>query len=175
VSRDVRPRLKNVRITEASVMRIWWKFMFLLVASLLTGCAHVQVSLISLDGSQTTDLNKVALIIEDQNHPALLHGVDGVPLKTMRIPSAFEKYAYVLSGGRYVFWLAGMPYPHPLIPQRRRCYTMKVELIKGVRYLLKEEVGTKKALLMREDTRETVSIGNLVDEPWVFLRGCKWQ
>jgi len=52
---------------------------------------------------------------------------------------------------------------------------MQVELEKGVKYLLKEDVDAKKALLTREDTGVMVSKGELVDLPWVFSRGCKWQ
>jgi hypothetical protein len=28
--------------------------------------------------------------------------------------------------------------------------------------------------LLKEDTGETVSLGELVDEPWIFARECKW-
>lgn len=147
----------------------------LLVIGLLAGCAHTRPSLVPLGGSPTTDLTSVALVREDHNHPAILRGLDQVLLESIRIPSALKDYAYAITPGRHVFWLMGSPYPHPLIPQRLRCYTMQVELEKGVKYLLKEDVGAKKALLTREDTGVMVSTGELVDLPWVFSRGCKWQ
>lgn len=155
-------------------MTIWYKSKFLLLAILLTCCACAQRSLISLDGSQTIDLTRVALIVEDQNFPALFRGLDGVPLDSMRVPTVFGRYAYVMSPGPHMFWLKGSPYPHPLVPQRIRCYTMHVELQPGVGYILKEETADNKVLLVREDTGETVSTGELVDEPLVFQRDCKW-
>ena len=156
-------------------MCTWRQLRFLLVSCFLAGCAHVPESRVSLDGSQITDLTKVALIEEDKSHPALLRGLDGVELDSMRIPNAFGQYVYVVSAGRHALWVTDMPYGHPLIPQRRRCYTIRADLSKGVRYRLKEDANMKKALLVRTDTGETVSTGELVDEPWVFSRPCKWQ
>lgn len=155
-------------------MTFLYKSMLLLLIFTLPGCASVSRTLISLDGSQTTDLSQVSLIIEDQDNPALLRGVDGVPIKTMRVPSVFGNYAYVIRPGSHVLWLKGSPYPHPLLPQHIRCYTMHVVLQQGVRYILVEEIRNKKAKLVRENTRETISYGALVDEPLVFKRECKW-
>ena len=142
---------------------------------LLAGCAHGPISLVSLDGSQTSDLSRVSVIMEDENHPVLLRGLDGVPFKSMRVPGPLGKYAYVMSAGNHVFWVKGAPYPHPLMPQRIRCYTLHVELAPGGRYLLKEEDDGNRALLLRADTGDVGAIGQLVDEPWIFLRDCKWE
>jgi hypothetical protein len=50
-----------------------------------------------------------------------------------------------------------------------------VELVHGGRYLLKEDVEAKKALLVITATGEVVSTGELVDEPWVFIKDCTWD
>jgi hypothetical protein len=113
--------------------------------------------------------------VEDENHPALLRGLDGVRFSSMKVPSLFSNYAYVIGPGNHVFWVKGTPYPHPLIPQRIRCYTLHVELAPGERYLLKEEEDANRALLLRADTGEVEAIGKLVDEPWVFIRDCNWR
>ena len=155
-------------------MTIGGKLIFLLIAMLLIGCAGISRTLISLDGSRTDDLTVVALITEDQNFPVLLRGLDGMAVKSMRIPNPYGRYAYVMGAGKHVLWLKSAPYPHPLIPQRLYCYTMSAELHPGVSYYLKEDVGKKQALLLREDSGETVSTGELVDEPWVFQRDCRW-
>jgi hypothetical protein len=151
------------------------KSQLLLFALLVAGCAHFQMTLVPLDGSETNDLSRVSLIMEDEGFPLLLRGLDGVPLKSMRVPSAFGKYAYVVSPGRHVLWVKGAPYPHPLLPQRIRCYVLDVELAQGARYLLKEEVTAKKALLLVGATGKVESTGELVDEPLVFVRDCKWE
>lgn len=147
----------------------------LLLTMLIASCAHTPMSLVSLDGSQTNDLSRVSLITEDHDNPALLRGVDGTPLKSLRIPSALGEYAYVMSAGNHVLWVKGTPYPHPLIPQRIRCYVLHVALVPGGRYVLREDVAAKKAFLVRTETGEIESTGGMVDEPWVFARDCKWN
>ena len=145
------------------------------VAFWLSGCAHVSESFIPLDGPPVNDLSQVAQIVEDADHPVLLRGLDGIPLKPVRVSHDFYKYAYVVQPGHHVFWGMNAPYGHPLVPQRIRCYIIQAEVAQGTRYRLKEDVRLKKPLLLRDDTGETVSIGQLVDEPWVFLRSCRWQ
>ncbi len=147
----------------------------ILVTLTLAGCAHIPVSLVSLDGSPTDNLSRVAVVAESETHPALLRGLDGAALNTMRVPNELGKYAYVLNPGHHLFWLKSVPYPNPLIPQHLRCYTLTVELAPGMRYLLEEDVGAKRASLVRRDTGEVVSTGELVDQPWVFERDCKWE
>lgn len=143
------------------------------------GCAHVEPSLISLDGSQVNELSRVSLIIEDRDSPALLRGLDGaVPtFRTMRVPGVFSNYAYVMAPGPHVLWIKGMPWasPYALLPQRIRCYTMKATLAPGERYYLKEDEHAKKVFLLREDAMTPEASGELVDEPWGFLRECRWQ
>lgn len=141
----------------------------------LIGCAHISESLIPLDGSPIDDPSQVAQIVEDANYPVLLRGLDGVPLESVRVSNAFYKYAYLVKPGHHVFWGMNAPYPHPLVPQRIRCYVIQAEVEQGVRYRLKEDIRLKRPLLLRDDTGETLSIGQLVDEPWVFLRSCRWQ
>jgi hypothetical protein len=150
------------------------KSLVLLFSIFLAGCSLGQLSLIPLDGSQTTDLAQVALVREDPNHPALLRGLDGVFVHSFRVPKAFEKYSYVMSAGSHTFWLKGSPYPLPVLPQRIRCYTLHAVLVQGMRYCLKEDEGSGKALLIMEGTGETVATGDLVDEPWIFIRDCRW-
>jgi hypothetical protein len=146
------------------------------VVLFLTGCAHTPMSLISLDESKTSDLSSVSVIMEDQNRPALLKGLDGRLIPSVRIPDPFfGNYAYVMNAGTHVFWLKGLPYPHPLIPQRLSCYKMRVELEQGKRYLLKEEPHEKRAVIISVATGAIESTGKLVDEPWVFIRDCKWD
>ena len=145
------------------------------VAFWLSGCTHISGSFISLDGSPGNDLSLVAQIVEDADYPVLLRGLDGIPLKSVRVPNDFNKYAYLMKPGHHVFWVMNAPYGHPLVPQKIRCYVIQVELEQSTRYRLKEDSVIKRALLLRDDTGAVVSIGQLVDEPWVFLRSCRWQ
>ena len=141
----------------------------------LSGCAHISESFIPIDDSPVNDLSLVAQIVEDPDYPVLLRGLDGIPLKSVRVQNDFFRYAYLLKPGHHVLWVMNAPYGHPLVPQKMRCYVIEAELGQGARYRLKEDIGMKKALLLRDDTGATVSSGQLVDEPWVFLRSCRWQ
>lgn len=80
-----------------------------------------------------------------------------------------------MKAGQHLFWVMNLPYGHPLIPQKMRCYVIEAELAQGALYRLKEDIDMKRALLVRNDTGEKVAIGRVVDEPWVFLRSCRWQ
>jgi len=68
-----------------------------------------------------------------------------------------------------------MPYGHPLIPQKIRCYVIEAQLAAGTRYRLEEDSGNKEARVLRDDNGERVASGRLADEPWVFSGSCRWQ
>jgi len=158
-------------------MRIQPISALVLIAFWLSGCSHVSQSLISLDGSPVNDLSKIALIVEDADHPLLLRGLDGIPLKTMRVPNAFSNYAYLMKAGPHIFWVRDVPYGHPIFAffEKIHCYVLEVELAQGMQYRLREDAEMKRALLLNHATGETVAIGRLVDEPWVPSRGCQWR
>jgi hypothetical protein len=156
-------------------MRAHNNVVLVLIVVWLNGCALLLPSQISVDGSPTNELSQVAQLSEDSTQPLLLRGVDHVPLDTARVPSAFNSYTYVMKGGQHTLWVMSMPYGHPLIPQKIRCYVIDVELAGGVRYRLEEDSGEKRALVLRQDTGERVAIGRMVDEAWVFQRRCAWQ
>lgn len=163
-------KIKRSRRIAMRYILVFAPFMFWLI-----GCANISESLVPLDDSPVNDLTHVAKIVEDASYPALLRGVDGSPLKSVRVSNDFYKYAYLIKPGHHVFWLMNAPHGHPLVPQRIRCYVMQVELKQGARYQLKEDAGKKLAFLLADGTDEVLSIGQLVDEPWVFLRSCRWQ
>jgi hypothetical protein len=153
------------------------KLLLVLLAFGLNGCAHVSQSLISLDGAQVNDLSKLAVLVEDHDQPLLLRGLDGVPLKSMRVPSMFSKYMYLLKPGPHVLWVRDVPYGHPVIAifESAHCYVMEVELASGMQYRIREDAEMKRALFLEDKTGKTVAIGRLVDEPWIPERGCQWQ
>jgi len=158
---------KGIQLKSVLVFAAFW----------LTGCTQFSSSLISIDGSPINDLSKIALLVEDSDHPLLLRGSDGIPQESMRVPNAFIKYAYLIKPGSHVFWLKNVPYGHPIFAlfERVRCYVIEVELTQGMQYRLKEDKKMKRALLLNDETGETVAIGQLVDEPWILSRDCKWQ
>jgi hypothetical protein len=147
----------------------------LLLAGLLTGCAHLGPDLIPVGEATAGDLSRVALLREDSNHPVIVRGVDGIALDSVRIPSPITDYAYVLTPGRHTLWVKGAPYPHPLVPQRIYCYSIEITLEKGGQYVLVEERDNDRALALDERTRAIVAVGPLVDKPWVFERDCRWR
>ena len=145
-----------------------------LTVSLLGGCAHSPPSLIPVNDAPLDDPARVARLNERAKNPLLLRGVDQQPLESLRTPSSWNDYDYVLKAGKHSLWVKSMPYGYPPIPQRIRCYVIEVELVGGMRYRLMEELSPKRALLLRADTGEQVASGLLVDEPWVFSRTCRW-
>jgi len=151
--------------------------MLVLVSLWLNGCAHVSQTLISLDGSPVTDLSKVAVVVEDADHPLLLRGLDGHPVDSMRVPNAFANYAYLMKSGHHEFWVRDLPVGHPVWAtfERIRCYVIEAELERGMKYRLKEDTDRKIALLLSHETGIAIATGQLVDEPWIVSRGCQWK
>ena len=135
---------------------------------------HLPPSLISLGGAPVDDLSRVAQVSERSDHPLLLRGLDQVPLDAVRVPSVFNDDVYLLAAGQHTLWLMSMPYGHPLVPQKIRCYVIEATLEAGTRYRLEEGAG-KQAFLSRDDTGVRVALGRLVDERWVFSGSCRWQ
>ena len=140
----------------------------------LGGCAHAPPTLIAVNDAPLDDTARVARLNENAPHPLLLRGVDHQPLASLRTPAGWKDYDYVLTAGRHTLWLKSMPYGHPLLPQRIRCYVIDVELLGGMRYRVQEDPGHTQALLLRTDTGEQLASGPLVDAPWMFSRQCRW-
>jgi hypothetical protein len=145
----------------------------LLAAAVLPSCAPLTQSIISLDGSGDAD-PAAARLHTDANHPLLLHGLDGRPVDFIRVPSALRVWTYVVAPGRHRLWLTSMPFGHPLLPQRIRCYVIDASLEAGVGYVLREDPASKQAQVVRYDTGETVALGHPADQPPVQMRGCQW-
>jgi len=151
------------------------KAVLVLIVMWLSGCAHMQESLIPLEGAPVDDLSQVAQLSEGSSQPLLLRGLDQTPLDTGRIPSGFSDHVYVLKAGRHTLWVMSMPYGNPLIPQKIRCYVIEAQLAAGMRYRLEEDSVSKEARVLRDDNGERVALGRLADEPWVFSGSCRWQ
>ncbi len=137
----------------------------------LGGCA---VPPIPLAGALAGDAARVATLRGDSAQSLLLRGLDGLPLAEACIPAPHRECVYLIIPGRHVLWLKNAPYPLPLIPQQIRCYVIDAELLAGVRYSVEEDSGRKVAQLLRDDTRQQVASGTLVDEPWIFASDCRW-
>lgn len=170
------PAIEHTHMSKPEIRR-QSNAVLLLFACFLSGCSSVSPSLIPLDGSPVNDPSKVALITEDTDYPLLLRGLDGIPLKTMRVPNAFHNYAYIMKSGPHTLWLRDVPYGHPVFAsfEKAHCYVMEVELVQGMKYRLREDVELKKALLIDDATGQTIAMGELVDEPWIPARGCRWR
>lgn len=137
----------------------------------LGGCAVFSPSLIPIDDAPTHDLSLVAALRQDLD-TLLLRGVDRMPAP---LPFPIEA-VYLIKPGRHMLWakmVPGLMVPLP-IPQKIRCYVIEAELLAGVLYYLEEDAGGKSARLLREDPRQVVASGPLVDEPWIFASDCRW-
>lgn len=156
-------------------LSIVWGLPVILALVAFGGCAPLSHSIISLDGSGTESLASVAVLIYDSRYPLLLHGLDGKPLDTVRVPSALRTWSFVVSPGKHLLWVSSVPYGHPLIPQFIRCYTIDVTLEPANCYILLYDAANEQALLLRQGTREPVAYGHLADKPLVFERSCRWD
>ena len=148
--------------------------LFLAMPVMFGGCASLTHSIVSLDGTSTDNPALVSVLVYDPANPLILHAIDGKPLP-VRVPTAFRDWSFVVSPGRHVLWVSGLPFPHPLIPQHRTCYSFDVVLEAGATYILKEDYAKEQAFLILQDRREPAATGRLVDRPWVFERDCRWE
>ena len=130
--------------------------------------------MVSLDGSSIENPAAVATISVETTNPLLIVGLDGKLLESVRFQSAFRTWSYVMSPGKHVLWLSSTPYGY-LFPQRHRCYSMEVFVSPDVKYVLKEIPGEKRAMMLFQAGGKPVTTGELVDNPWVFERGCRWE
>lgn len=160
----------------------FWQFKIRMRSLLLSltivvigGCASLSHKIVSLDGSSVDSPDKIATIDVETRNPLLIHGLDGELLTPVKLQSAFRTWSFVVSPGHHVLWLSSTPYGHPLVPQRHRCYSMEVFLSPGGKYVLSELPGQKRALLLPQAGGSPIAIGKLVDNPWVFERGCRWK
>lgn len=145
----------------------------LLTTAALWACTPLSHSLVLLNGSDAGDPAAVALIDTDPGHPLLLRGLDEKPL-AVRVPSALRTWTYVVAPGRHRLWVSSVPYGHPFLPQRIRCYVIEATLDAGVRYVLKDDPANEWVLLTRHGGGEAVAAGRLVDAPLVTESGCRW-
>lgn len=163
---------KRFRVSHFGIV---WILSVLSVLAASGGCAPLSHSIVSLDGSSTESLASVAMLSADSSYPLLIRGVDGKPLDSVRVPNAFRDWSFVVMPGKHLLWLSSIPYGHPLLPQSIRCFTMDVTLEPGIHYIMRYEAANGKAVLLRWDTNDPVAHGQLVDKPWVFERGCRWN
>ena len=148
--------------------------LLLAMAVMVGGFAPLTHSVVSLDGASADNPALVSVLVHDSANPLILHAIDGNMLP-IRVPTAFRDWSFVVSPGRHVLWVSGLPYPHPLIPQHRTCYTLDAVLEAGATYILKEDFAREQAFLFLQGRREPVVTGRLVDRPWVFERDCRWE
>jgi hypothetical protein len=139
----------------------------------LAGCAPMTHSMISLDESGSGDLSTASILTIDFDSPVVLRGVDN-RLLPVRVPSAFRDWSFVISPGKHLLWVSSVPYPHPLFPQRIRCFVLDVSLDPGIRYILRYDLGNELALIFRQGGTQPEATGRLVDKPLVFDQECKW-
>lgn len=145
-----------------------------LIVWFLGGCAVSSPSLIPIDGAPAHDLSLVAGLREDFAQTLLLRGLDRMPT-SMHLPGPGSSQAiYLIKPGRHMLWAKNVSYGPPMIPQKIRCYVIEAELLAGVLYYLEEDAGGKNARLLRDDSRQVVASGPLVDEPWIFASDCRW-
>lgn len=146
----------------------------LLSATLLSSACTSLAPPVSLDGSDPRDLARLAVLRPSDAHPLVLRGLDGAPLDTLR-SLRIRTPTYVVAPGTHTFRAVGAPYPHPLLPQRLRCYVIEVRLEAGQRYVIGEDPEREQAFVAEVASGRRVATGVVVDKPFVFQRDCRWH
>ena len=145
------------------------------VCALVLGCASLSASVISVDGADPADHAHIARIAVNADRPVLLRAVDGQHLSGVHVSSRVRSYTYALRPGSHVLWLSNVPYGIPFLPQHLKCFVMHATLSAGATYELRFDADTQKPVLKHSAADEPDIEGRLVDEPFIFERGCKWQ
>jgi hypothetical protein len=145
-----------------------------LAVYMVCGCGaltHVRVPVGSADA--VTPSTEVQLAV-DPDRPVLLRAVDGQALAWIQISNRLRAITYVLPPGEHELWLSAAPYGLPFLPQRLRCYVLRASFAAGGIYKLALDPDRQAPLLVGIDPELQV-VGELVDEPLVLERGCKWR
>ena len=146
-----------------------------MAAAATSGCAPLSHSLVSLDGSATGAPSAVATLTLDPDNPLILRGLDGAPIRPVRVPSALRTWSFVVKPGKHLLWASSVPYGLPLLPQSMRCYAIDVRLEAGTEYVLRHDADRRHALVVRRGAAAPEATGRLVDEPSIMERSCRWD
>lgn len=146
-----------------------------LAAAATFGCAPLTHSHITLDGSATDAPSAAATLSLDPDNPLILRGLDGAPIRPIRVPSALRTWSFSVKPGRHLLWASSVPWGLPLLPQTMRCYAIDVQLEAGTEYVLRHDADRRNALVVRRGATVPEATGRLVDEPWIMERSCRWE
>lgn len=146
-----------------------------LAAAATFGCAPLTHSHITLDGSATDAPSAAATLSLDPDNPLILRGLDGAPIRPLRVPSALRTWTFFVKPGRHLLWASSVPWGLPLWPQSMRCYAIDVQLEAGTEYVLRHDADRRHALVVRRGATVPEATGRLVDEPWIMERSCRWE
>lgn len=146
-----------------------------LAAAATFGCAPLTHSHITLDGPATDAPSAAATLSLDPDNPLILRGLDGAPIRPLRVPSALRTWTFFVKPGRHLLWASSVPWGLPLWPQSMRCYAIDVQLEAGTEYVLRHDADRRNALVVRRGATVPEATGRLVDEPWIMERSCRWE
>lgn len=150
------------------------RFVLLTLTLALHGCVALTRGIVPVDGADPADTGAVRLDI-DTDHPVLLRAVGGKPLPGVQVSSHARAFSYVLHPGDRVLWLSDVPYSFPFLPQRLKCYVLRADLAAGARYLLRMDDAMRRPVLIDTTRQHPVAKSELVDEPLIYERGCRWR
>ena len=103
-----------------------------------------------------------------------LRGLDDERLSSLEVPNPYADYVYVIKPGRHRLMGMNIQSGHILMPTDLRCYSLEVELLPGVDYLLVEDKEKEMAHLKREDTGAIVASGEKYEQKDAYSGVCRW-
>lgn len=150
-------------------MRIIRLFGLIFLAALLLSCKKPDE--IALGDAPVGKPEEVARIKEGS---MFLRGYDGVRLNSLKLPSPYSDYVYVIKPGKHQLMGMNIQSGHVLMPSDLRCFSMEAELSAGVEYIIDEDKANDMALLRRADTKEIIAKGPKYEQKDAYVGPCNW-
>lgn len=145
-----------------------------LIGVWLHGCAsltHETIAVGVADAADTATTARVALVA---SQPVILRGVDGRQLPSAHIPNAVRAYTFVLAPGARELWVSTVPYANALLAQHVGCYVLRATLAAGGDYQLRFDPERVAAVLLPAGSSQPEAVGELIDQPLIVERACRW-
>jgi hypothetical protein len=145
-----------------------------LTGAWLCACAsltHETISVGAADAAAAASTARVSLVA---SQPVILRGVDGKMLPGAHVPNAVRSYTFVLPPGPRELWVSTVPYADARLAQHMGCYVLRATLDAGAEYQLRFDPERVAAVLLPAGASQPVAVGQLIDQPLIVERACRW-
>jgi hypothetical protein len=145
-----------------------------LITAWLCACASLTHETIAVDAADAADRAATASVALVAAQPVILRGVDGKMLSSVHVPNAVRSYTFVMSPGPHELWVSTVPYANAQLAQHVGCYVLRATLAAGAEYQLRFDPGRIAAVLLPVGSSQPAAVGELIDQPLIVERACRW-